>query len=155
RGAARGSRIHHYLLSVSRAQRSTTQTVTASCKLPLRCAALLTRDRSSFGVSLRSRISTAARCIASGTRTISRRFKIGLPRLDRHRERRVGVLAPQFAALEAHGIEPLRVLACADRDGVGEDVEAAHAFDHARAAARVARQPGVGLRMDVLRANAV
>ena len=42
-----------------------------------------------------------------------------------------------------HRIEPLRILALTDCDRIREDVAAAHAFDHADAAARVARQAGV------------
>src|SRR5262245_34341624 len=79
---------------------------------------------------------------------MSRRLKGRYPRLDRHLQSRIGASAPQFAAVEQHGIEPLRILALADRDAVREDVMPAHAFDHADAPSRVARQPGMRLGMD-------
>src|SRR5689334_9906632 len=94
-----------------------------------------------------------ARRAASGS--ISGGLKIGLPCFDRDLECRIGALAPQFAAVEQHGIKPLRILALADRYAVGEDVATAHAFDHPDMAARVARQAGVCLRMNVLSAHPV
>ena len=41
------------------------------------------------------------------------------------------------------------------RVGVGEDIALAHRLDDADLAARIARQPGVAGRVDVLRAHAV
>ena len=48
--------------------------------------------------------------------------------------------APKLLGIEAHGVKPLRILAFAGSDGVGKDVGAVQALDHADMAARVARQ---------------
>src|ERR1700692_4976660 len=59
---------------------------------------------------------------AAWRRRRSCRFQIRLERLDRDLERRVGSLAPQFAAVEQHGVEPLRIVALAERRYVGKDM---------------------------------
>src|SRR5688500_3430878 len=82
-------------------------------------------------------------------------LKIGLPRLDRNLARRVGALAPQLARLEQHGVEPLRILAFADGNGIGKHVEAAHAIHDAGLATRVAREARMCVRMDVLCSHTV
>ena len=74
---------------------------------------------------------------------MSRRIEIGLERVDRDLERRVGVGAPQLAPVEHHGVEPLRIVARSIASVSGEDVAAVHALDRADLAARVARQAGV------------
>ena len=58
-------------------------------------------------------------------------------------------------AREAHGVEPLRVLAEALGVAVGEDVAAVDALDRPDLAARVAREPRVRVRVEVPRAHAV
>src|SRR5690606_4351161 len=85
----------------------------------------------------------------------SRLFQIGLPGVDRDLQRRVGVIAPQFAPVEPYAIQPLRVLAGAERIAVGKNVETDHALDRADTAAHVARQPRVRAGMDVPGAHAV
>src|SRR6516164_9917423 len=86
---------------------------------------------------------------------ILRRLEIGLPRLDRDFERGIAALAPQFTAVEYHGVEPVRFLAAAGDHRIGEDVAAADAFDDADVAADVARQARVADGMHVLHADAV
>src|ERR1700689_2006829 len=85
-----------------------------------------------FRVSLRS-AGMAASC----------RFQIRLERLDRNLERRVGFLAPQFAAVEQHGVEPLRIVTLAERGGVRKDMAAADRLDGADFFGRGAREAGV------------
>ena len=58
-------------------------------------------------------------------------------------------------AVEHDRVEPLRIVALADARRVGKHVAAVDALDHADLAARVARQPRVRRRMDVLGAHAV
>src|SRR5579872_4394403 len=87
--------------------------------------------------------------------TDSSQLQIRLERLDRNFERRIARLAPQFAAVEQHRVDPLRVFTFADRNHVGIDVTAADGFDDAGLAARVARQPRVSLRVNVFGAHLV
>ena len=63
--------------------------------------------------------------------------------------------APQLAALEAHGVKPLRIFAGAGRMAVGKDVTAAHMLDDADMSAHIARQPRVCRRVHGLRAHAI
>ena len=63
----------------------------------------------------------------------------------------LGRLAPQLPRVEAHAVERLRLLAEAVGVGVGEDVDAVAAVDHAALAARVARQPRVPARVHLAR----
>src|SRR6516225_6399940 len=49
-------------------------------------------------------------------------LEIGLPGLDGDPDRRIGILAPQFAAIEAHGVKPLWTLASVDRVAIRKDV---------------------------------
>src|SRR6516164_5488818 len=79
----------------------------------------------------------------------SSRREVGLECLDRYLDRRIGLVAPQFACGEDHCIEPLRVLAGADRGSVGKDVAPAHRLDDAELAAGIAREAGMLRRMDV------
>src|SRR5260370_13335746 len=79
----------------------------------------------------------------------SGRLEIGFPGIDRDLQFRVALGAPQFAALEAHGVEPPRILARARRIAVGKDVAAVHALDRAEMAADVARQARMPSRMQV------
>ena len=81
--------------------------------------------------------------------------KIRFPGVDRDCHRRVGGIAPQVGAVEAHGIEPLRVLAGALRVAVGKNVKADDALDDAGTPAHVARQPRVRRRIDVFGAHFV
>src|SRR6516225_5630044 len=76
------------------------------------------------------------------------RHEVGLECLDRYLDRRVGLLAPQFARGEDDCIEPLRILAGADRGSVGKDVAPAHRLEHAELAAGIAREAGMRRRMD-------
>src|SRR5687767_712615 len=96
-----------------------------------------------------------ARRNVAGSTVISGGLQVRLEGLDRDRERRVGVRPPEVAAVENYSVEPLRVLAPARRDGVREDVAAAHCLDHPSTAARVARQAGVARRVYVLRVHPV
>src|SRR5262245_21559361 len=99
-----------------------------------------------FRLSLRS---------AGMTTPKSRRLEVGLERVDRDLEARLGVRAPQLGAVEHHGIEPLRIVALVDRDRVGERLAAVDELHHADLAAGVARQPGMRRRVDVLGAHPV
>src|SRR5215470_2892935 len=83
------------------------------------------------------------------------RGKVGFEGFDRNRNRGISLLAPQFAAGKDDRIEPLRVLASADCGGIGKDMAAAHSLDRAELAASVARQAGMGCRIDVARAHGV
>src|SRR5262249_30700257 len=85
----------------------------------------------------------------------SGRLEVGFPGIDRDLEFRVALRAPQLAAVEAHGIEPLRIFAGARRVAVGKDVAAVHALDGAHVAADVARQAGVRARVQVLGADPI
>src|SRR5215472_418481 len=78
------------------------------------------------------------------------RHEVGLECLDRYLDRRVGLLAPQFARGEDDCIEPLRILAGADRGSVGKDVAPAHRLDYAELTAGIAREAGMRRRMDFL-----
>src|SRR5262249_52401936 len=69
--------------------------------------------------------------------------------LDRHLDQRVGLLAPQFARGTDHRIEPLRVLASADRRRVRKDMAAATRLDRPELVAGIARQTGVRRRVDI------
>src|SRR5262249_29950226 len=80
----------------------------------------------------------------------SRRIEIGLERVDRDLQRGFGIGAPQFAAVERHGVEPLRIVAPVGGDRIRERMAAVHELDHADASAGIARQPGMRRRMDVL-----
>src|SRR5437016_2436838 len=59
------------------------------------------------------------------------RHEVGLERLDRHLERRIGFLAPQFPAAKDHRVEPLRALARSDRRSIGKHVAPANGLDRA------------------------
>src|SRR5688572_15186932 len=92
---------------------------------------------------------------AAGSIFKSRRLKVRLEGLDGHGERRIGVCAPQLAGVEDDRVEPLWILASARRHRVGEDMAAAHCFDHTDTVACVARQARVCRRIDVPRAHAI
>src|SRR5260370_37672843 len=87
--------------------------------------------------------------------TASGRLEIGFPGIDRDLQFRFALGAPQFAALEAHGVEPLRILARARRIAVGKDVAAVHALDRAEVGADVARQARLPSRMQIPGAHPV
>src|SRR3984957_4952025 len=87
--------------------------------------------------------------------TGSCRLQIRLERVDRDLQRGIGSLAPQFAAVEQHGVEPLRIVAPAERGGVGKDMAAADRLDDTDFFARVAWEAGVGLGVNVFGAHAV
>src|SRR5437870_1312992 len=54
-------------------------------------------------------LASSARLAATGSiASMSRRFQIGLERLDRDLQRRVGIGAPQVTPVEADRVEPLR-----------------------------------------------
>src|SRR5262249_46396786 len=83
------------------------------------------------------------------------RLQIRFKGLDRDFKGGPRILAPQFASVEHNRIEPLRIFALVYGDRVGEDVAAAHGFDHADAVARVARQARMRRRMNVLGAHSI
>src|SRR3954462_3699107 len=83
------------------------------------------------------------------------RLEIGLERVDRDSDGRVGVRAPQLRAGEADRVEPLRVLTGAAGVRVREDLAAVERHDRAGAPARVAGQARVGRRVEVARADAI
>src|SRR5215468_5565668 len=83
------------------------------------------------------------------------RLQIRLPGLDRHLDGRIGGLAPEFAPVEDHSVEPVRVLTLAVRDCVRKHVASADAFDDAGMSAGIARQAGMAGRIDVAGAHAV
>src|SRR5712691_1288509 len=85
----------------------------------------------------------------------SGRLEIGFPGIDRDLQLRVALGAPQFAALEAHGVEPLRILAGARRIAVGKDMAAVRARDGAQVAPDIARQARMPARMHVPGAHPV
>ena len=77
-----------------------------------------------------------ARFGAAGSMDVmSRRIEIRLERVDRDRDRRVGVGAPQFPAGKHHGVEPLRIIAAIDRDRVWICLAAVANLDRAHSAA--------------------
>src|SRR5882672_6902789 len=105
-----------------------------------------------------------AKCDAAGTgfrqglnRSLSAlsRLQIRLPGLDRNLDGRIGGLAPEFAPVENHSVEPVRVLTLAVRDRVRKHVATPGAFDDAGMSAGIARQAGVAGRIDVAGAHAV
>src|SRR5450631_426753 len=98
---------------------------------------------------------SVARRAAAGSTVMSGRFQIRLESLDRDSQGRVDVRPPEQAAVEHHGVEPLRILAPAGRDGVRKDVATAERLYHPFTAARVARQARVARRVDVLRVHSV
>jgi hypothetical protein len=65
-------------------------------------------------------------------------FEIRLERFDGDFYRRVRVRSPKLLGVEAHCIEPLRILAFAGDDGVRKDVSAMQALDNPYVAARIA-----------------
>ena len=86
---------------------------------------------------------------------VSDMFEIGLKRFDGDFQFRVRVRAPKLLSIEAHGIKPLRIFAFAGSYGVGKDVRAMQALDHAHVAARIARQARMRRWVNVFRAHAV
>src|SRR5829696_7177877 len=74
---------------------------------------------------------------AAGSKFESGGLKVRLERLDRHRQRRIGIGTPELTAVENHGVKPLWVLAAPCRDRVGKDMAAPHRFDQPFMAARV------------------
>src|SRR5499427_318977 len=98
---------------------------------------------------------SVARRVAARSMAISGRLQIGLESFDRYRHRRIGVIAPQFARVEADGVEPLRMLALANRGSVREDVATLHALDNAGVPAHVTRQPGMRCWIDIPGPHAV
>src|SRR5207249_8525505 len=85
----------------------------------------------------------------------SGRLEVGFPGIDGNLELRIALGTPQFAALEAYRIAPLRILARPRRVGVGKHVAAAHELDRAGVAADITRQPRVPARMHVSGAHLV
>jgi len=79
----------------------------------------------------------------SSTKLVLRRIEIGLERVDGDLDRGVGVRAPQFAAVEHDGVEPLRIVALVDCDRVRERVAAVHELDDAETAAGRTRSPSL------------
>src|SRR5262245_55973921 len=96
---------------------------------------------------------TAEASVAASDCAISRcsshRFEIGLESVDRHLYGRVGVRAPQIAVVEAHRVKPLRALGAGRDDRIREHVAAVHPLHGTGMTAHVARQAGVGLRVNV------
>src|SRR5215468_7639482 len=82
-------------------------------------------------------------------------LQIWLEGIDRYINCWIGIRAPQFAPIEDHSIEPLRVVALADRNRIREHVTAAAKFDHAELSAGVARQPRVRPGMDIQGAHTI
>ncbi len=81
-------------------------------------------------------------------------FKIGFPGIDR--DHQLGIFQPpQFAAFEAHGIKPLRILARARCVAVRKDMAAVEALDRAHMAANIARQPRMPAWMNILGAHSI
>src|SRR6185503_12084765 len=66
-------------------------------------------------------------------------FEIRLEQVRMHRGCG-GVAAPQLVRVEAHGVEPLRILALAERVGIGEDVRPVRADNRPRLVAAIARK---------------
>src|SRR5207244_13302101 len=91
---------------------------------------------------------------AGGSRPMLRELQIRLPGVDRNLHGRIARGAPQFAAIEAHGIEPLRIFAGTSGVAVRKDMAADNAFDSAGMAAHVSGQASVGERLSILRAHA-
>src|SRR5712691_12850503 len=85
----------------------------------------------------------------------SGRLEIGFPGIDRDLQLGIALGAPQFATLELHGIEPLRLLAGARRIAVGKHVAPADTLDRADMATHVARQTRMPARMHVPGAHPV
>src|SRR5687768_16750701 len=72
---------------------------------------------------------SATRRAASGSRVDdSDMFEIRFKRFDGDFQFRVGVRAPKLLGVEAHGVEPLRILTLACSDRVRKDVRAMQAL---------------------------
>src|SRR5260370_25724770 len=76
-----------------------------------------------------------------------------VPQIDVDGIARRGLLAPEFARGETHGVEMLRLLALKMRVRVGKNEDAMIALDRADFAARVARQARVPGWIDIAAAN--
>src|SRR6266487_1612833 len=59
----------------------------------------------------------------------SRRLKIRLEGVDGDFQGRVGIRTPQFGPVEHHRVEPLRIVALIECDGIGKGVTSVHKFD--------------------------
>ena len=67
----------------------------------------------------------------------------------------IEILTPQFAAIEAHGVKPVGILANANRVAVWKDVAPYNTHHFACMPARVSWQARVLVRMDIARAHLV
>src|SRR5260370_9783962 len=76
-----------------------------------------------------------------------------VPQIDVDGIARRGLLTPEFARGETHGVEMLRLLALKMRVRVGKNEDAMIALDRADFAARVARQARVPGRIDIAAAH--
>src|SRR5260370_41349505 len=76
-----------------------------------------------------------------------------VPQIDVDGIARRGLLTPEFARGETHGVEMLRPLALEMRVRVGKNEDAMIALDRADFATRVARQARVPGRIDIAAAN--
>src|SRR5439155_283975 len=85
----------------------------------------------------------------------SGRLEVGFPRIHRYFQLGIALGAPQFAAIEANDVEPLRILAPVRGVAVRKDVTAVHALDCPDMAADIARQAGMSVRVQVLGTHAV
>src|SRR4029077_20265147 len=97
----------------------------------------------------------AARIAAWGSNPMSGRLQIGLPGVDRDFHGRITIRAPKLAAIEAHGVEPLRIFASAGRVAVRENMKSNHTLDGADMTAHIAWQPCVGEWIDIFRPDAL
>src|ERR1035437_3617001 len=107
------------------------------------------RRRAGYRARSGSRFLRLADPVTSGA------LQIGFPGIDRNLQAGIGCLAPQLAAVERRGVEPLRIFASTSGVAVGKDMTAQHAFDDADMPAHIARQPRMGRRMDHLGADAI
>src|SRR5437764_9719960 len=85
----------------------------------------------------------------------SGRLEVGFPGIHRYFQLGIALGAPQFAAIEANDVEPLRILAPVRGVAVRKDVTAVHALDCPDMAADIARQAGMSVRVQVLGTHAV
>src|SRR5262245_30310934 len=91
----------------------------------------------------------------SASGSVSGPFKVVVPHVDIDAVLGLCLRAPQFARLEAHGIEVLRFLALPIGAGVRKHVDAMVPRYDTDPAARVTREPRVRRRIDVARPDAL
>src|SRR5215471_21213493 len=105
-------------------------------------------SRSSDGSARATAAQSTGGRVFAGT---SARLEVRFPAVDIH-GRRSGVLSPEIGGFESHRVQPLRLFPGSESIAVGKHVRPMHVHDRSRLATTIARQPGVGRRIDIERA---